>query len=447
MVCKSAIRQSHWFGRTIDGVHWEALPIPELELGPIFSSTCSHESASCIRHNGKVYLWIRGENSRDIAVMVSETGPEGPFVLQKKNSYLISNRSALNAFFPRIFRFGPLSLVNHSSVTKQGYMMGMLKKLWFDEEDVLRLAYWDGNEVAKGTVIQDPSGEFICEGILPNDGILRLIREDGVETILETNPMTKFCLKDKLPGSAWDISPSGEITVQELKLFPQYLLAGEYIRQRVSFTMETDVKLGKSSTGFVMGVQDENIVSGWYAITVNETEFCLKSFQTQESFAGKAWREYNTSVPNHTGKKEDDWVHLKVTVTNADICTVYCDDVMVLSQRINPRGGYIGLFADGDACFRNFRCDKFADCPTFWQPMYQYREELSCDYSRKQDSLFRLFIRNDHAEYYVDEQFITAFRLAGKYRVANPESIRQFKAFAWKQSQNTGKNCNCSNAM
>jgi hypothetical protein len=132
------------FGETLDGVTWTALEPPAVE------GTGQGEVGAVEPIGGRYYLLYHG--GRD--TLVSDR-PDGPFRPAAKNRELLAG----HCYFTR-FALAPDGLVvchqsmRHNSGIGEGNVhMAPLKRARLDDEGTLRLAWWPGNDVLKGTPI------------------------------------------------------------------------------------------------------------------------------------------------------------------------------------------------------------------------------------------------------------------------------------------------------
>jgi len=125
------------FGKTADGISWEALEPPEAggvgggEVGAI-------EKIG----NGYYMMFCTG----GIMVTLVADKPEGPFQAAKRNFRLLSGHTYFSRFFPTPDGL----LVNHHSIARDGQVyFGTLKEAVVDNDGTLRLGWWKGNEKMK----------------------------------------------------------------------------------------------------------------------------------------------------------------------------------------------------------------------------------------------------------------------------------------------------------
>ena len=137
-----------------DGLHWEALPVPRIDWnGMLDAKTTTNPpenifraiSVGDIEHiDGKYYLL-----NTTTAVLVSES-PFGPFHPQPVNQPLIPERAGEGNRFPRLCRTADGLLYVHHDKTSAGVTFAPMKRAFVDNDGILRLKYWEGNEALKG---------------------------------------------------------------------------------------------------------------------------------------------------------------------------------------------------------------------------------------------------------------------------------------------------------
>ena len=178
------------FGKTTDGVHWTALPAPQVDWG-IFSETRpSHCEVGDVKAvNGRYYAMLNhslqnNRGSRMIQLIADR--PEGPFVAAERNTAIIEG----DVHFARFFQSPSGLLVVQHSMTKEKRTTGgwacyatPMKRAVIDDEGIMRLGYWEGNEAMKGEKVEikprntrnglalqdvelDPMRGFILEGVI-----------------------------------------------------------------------------------------------------------------------------------------------------------------------------------------------------------------------------------------------------------------------------------------
>jgi len=148
------------FGETMDGVHWRARKPPKVDWGSYADFNpehCEVGGVAVIAGKHRAILNF----SRDGSHMLSLIGdrPEGPFALAKKNPVLFEG----DAHFARFFSSPDGPLVVHHVLAKENEKapkpwdicyMAPMKRAVIDKEGILRLAYWEGNEVLKDEAVE-----------------------------------------------------------------------------------------------------------------------------------------------------------------------------------------------------------------------------------------------------------------------------------------------------
>jgi hypothetical protein len=167
------------FGETLDGAHWKALAPPKIEWGNVPAPReCE---AGAVEKIGKKYYMLLGAGGM---MTFTADEPQGPFRPAEKNYRVLMGHTYFARFFPTSHGL----LVNHQSIprTPRTCRFAPLKVAQVDREGTLRLAYWPGNEEAKGEAVPVAAGDskgpiamlsrpldaqsgFILEGTLPLD--------------------------------------------------------------------------------------------------------------------------------------------------------------------------------------------------------------------------------------------------------------------------------------
>ena len=142
------------FGESDDGLHWKALPPPEIEWGenPVPEAI----ELGAVEKIGDRYYAIIGSWQLDGGMIsFSADKPEGPFRASEINFSLLRG----DCYFARFFPTPQGLLVNHhlvTRITRSESFHGMvnyvapLKRALVDEEGTLRLGWWEGNKTLKG---------------------------------------------------------------------------------------------------------------------------------------------------------------------------------------------------------------------------------------------------------------------------------------------------------
>lgn len=161
------------FGRSQNGIDWEALPPPHMELGMFSESREVEAGAACV-NDGKVYLMTGSYgHEKGVGFYVADR-PEGPFAPMMKNFALFSNHSHMHAYFSRFFYGDDELLTNFHVIAREENDFGRpitylapVKKVSFDQEGILRLMWWEKNAALKGDSCTDIKGDCYIEGSMP----------------------------------------------------------------------------------------------------------------------------------------------------------------------------------------------------------------------------------------------------------------------------------------
>lgn len=137
------------FGQSLDGVRWEALPPPKTP------DVVRGEIGGVEKIGGKFYM-MQGHDFVMRTLIADQ--PQGPFLPATKNFRLLSGHT----YFTRFLRTPDGLLVNHhasSSKPAPGFgdrqvYFSPLKSAVVDDEGVLRLGWWKGNEKMKHEPIE-----------------------------------------------------------------------------------------------------------------------------------------------------------------------------------------------------------------------------------------------------------------------------------------------------
>ena len=129
------------FGQSADGVHWEALPPPEVHgvgVGEV----------GAIAKVGDRYYMMFGHYPT-MRTLIADR-PEGPFRAAAKNRVLLDKHT----YFSRFLSSPDGLLVNHHCMSRnRGIFFAPLKTANVDEQGTLRLGWWKGNEKMKHRAI------------------------------------------------------------------------------------------------------------------------------------------------------------------------------------------------------------------------------------------------------------------------------------------------------
>jgi len=133
------------FGQSLDGLKWEALPPPRVE-------GVGDGEVGAIEKIGDHFFMMFGWGGRMVTLTAEKV--DGPFRASIKNQVLLGGHTYFSRFFPTPDGL----LVNHHSIARDGSVyMGLLKQALVDQEGVLRLYWWKGNDLLKS----QRSGAFI----------------------------------------------------------------------------------------------------------------------------------------------------------------------------------------------------------------------------------------------------------------------------------------------
>jgi hypothetical protein len=120
------------FGASDDGVHWTALPPPQVH-------GVGDGEVGAIERIGDTYYLLFG--SYPHMVTLTAERPEGPFHAVARNRDLLGGHTYFTRFYPHPEGV----LVNHHAMARDGRIyMGLLKRAVVDAEGVLRLGWWPG---------------------------------------------------------------------------------------------------------------------------------------------------------------------------------------------------------------------------------------------------------------------------------------------------------------
>lgn len=137
------------FGISRDGVKWECRPSPELDWRD--NKAQQEVEVGAVEKIGGKYLalltaFTRSAGVYDVVTFTADK-PEGPFSAAKKNFHPLPGINY--CWFPRFFASPDGMLVCHFSKSRSGVHFAPLKEARVDEDNILRLAWWKGNEKLK----------------------------------------------------------------------------------------------------------------------------------------------------------------------------------------------------------------------------------------------------------------------------------------------------------
>jgi len=144
------------FGRSDDGLTWEALPSPAMQPPTVHWSEVGAvefvPDTSGSSGGGRYFALLGGNPANQVAEMIvySSERPEGPFVAARKNRVILP--AARSCYFARFFRGPDLALlVTHQSFSHVGRTyVAPFKAVAVDAEGTMRLAWWEDNQNLKG---------------------------------------------------------------------------------------------------------------------------------------------------------------------------------------------------------------------------------------------------------------------------------------------------------
>ena len=144
------------FGRTEDGITWEALKPPVID--PPLESSCEHGAVARV---GEIYYHMLGIEGGMYTYIAQSPG--GPLHRAEKNYALLTCGNDLKpglryTYFARFFHAPGGLMVNHHSIGPDGRVfLGLLKRAVFDSDGTFRLGWWEGNDILKRQAI-----ELVC---------------------------------------------------------------------------------------------------------------------------------------------------------------------------------------------------------------------------------------------------------------------------------------------
>ena len=140
-----------------DGLYWKAIAPPVIEWGDMLEVQTTTEAPALVfraisvgdieKIQGRYYLL---NTSSGVLVADQATGPFRP---QSKNVALIPERYHEGNRYPRFFRSPHGLLYIHHSAVVGGVYLAPMKRALVDDEGILRLAYWEGNDGLKADSI------------------------------------------------------------------------------------------------------------------------------------------------------------------------------------------------------------------------------------------------------------------------------------------------------
>jgi len=177
------------FGKSIDGLHWQALEPPRIEWSDP-PEMYFVEVGGVHELEGQYYAMVGDYASIHCGMFtLTAASPSGPFRPAVKNFGLLCNQSRMHAYFTRFLDTPGGVLVNHHVLARGQFSdeyfetyFAPLKRAVIKEEG-LYLAWWEGNDGLKRTPIEifgmdgrplrfDPPAGILLEGRLDLPGRL-----------------------------------------------------------------------------------------------------------------------------------------------------------------------------------------------------------------------------------------------------------------------------------
>ena len=141
------------YGQTQDGLHWTALPSPEIIWNGVTPPNTNGELGAIerfIMNNGSIlYFSMVGMNGKMYGFYANK--PDGPYYPNYKNFEILSG----DCYYSRFFRINDVILITHQSMSnQQAYnrpvtYIAPYKYADIDDEGVFRMKYWIGNDNMK----------------------------------------------------------------------------------------------------------------------------------------------------------------------------------------------------------------------------------------------------------------------------------------------------------
>ncbi len=163
------------FGQSADGVHWEALPPPEVH------GVGGGEVGAIVKVGDRYYMMFGHYPA--MRTLIAER-PEGPFHAAAKNQVLLDKHT----YFSRFLSSPDGLLVNHHCMSRnRGIFFSPLKTADVDEEGTLRLGWWKGNEKMKHRAVEvQAAGEKKGTGPICRNG------PEGASHKLDLSPFSRL---------------------------------------------------------------------------------------------------------------------------------------------------------------------------------------------------------------------------------------------------------------
>ena len=135
------------FGESLDGLHWDALPPPQV-VGAGIEGGRRHGEVGAVEKIGAKYYMLFGHYPFMVTLIADQ--PTGPFHRARKNYQVLAGNTYFARFLPTPHGF----LVNHHAIARDGQVsFAPLKAAALDAEGTLRLGWWQGNEKSKHQAI------------------------------------------------------------------------------------------------------------------------------------------------------------------------------------------------------------------------------------------------------------------------------------------------------
>lgn len=171
------------FGKSTDGLNWTALPPPVVE--DCFDGR-EIESGSVTLHNGVCYMLVGCYSGCSDVVIMTAPGPEGPFFKQRRSASIFANQERMHGYFARFFDSPEGTLVNFHVLLREENAwqrpytyLAPLKLVDFDEEGILRLRWWHGNDRLIGSACDEVLSACLVNAVIRPDDELMLELESG----------------------------------------------------------------------------------------------------------------------------------------------------------------------------------------------------------------------------------------------------------------------------
>ena len=188
-------RSGFGFGASRDGVHWVALPPPLLLGGPRVDVEIG--AVEALPGGAGRYFAMVGAGGQMLTYTAA--APGGPFSLAAVNPTLLGFQTSATTYFTRFFPTapGPHTLVTHQWISRGSTWFGRrcflppLKAAVVDGSGVLRLAWWPGNEAARGGALALAPEPFLGDVALW-EGAFNVTQGVIVEVDVNTTSVAAF---------------------------------------------------------------------------------------------------------------------------------------------------------------------------------------------------------------------------------------------------------------